>query len=29
MEKTITKFWDSEIKKQIFHQTKRPISIKI
>ena len=29
MEKTVTKFWDSEIKKQIFHQTKRPISIKI
>ena len=27
MEKTITKFGDIEIKKQKFHQNKRPISI--
>ena len=29
MEKTIMKFGDIEIKKQKFHQHKRPISIKI
>ena len=29
MEKTILKFGDIEIKKQKFHQHKRPVSIKI
>ena len=29
MEKTVTKFCDSEIEKQIFHQNKTPISVKI
>ena len=29
MEKTVTKFCDRETEKQIFHQNKTPISVKI